>query len=359
MKSFYSILALMCLTVLFVLGCSKDDTPTPEKPNTGTTTQTPTTQTGTTQTGTTQSGTTTQTPTTQTGTTQTGTTQSGTTTQTPTTQTGTTQTGTTQPAQPAQQVVKIKVTEGGKPLADRKVYGIAGDLAFQGIKTEIANWQGQNPAFEGSVSLIGTTDAQGMVTFTFKRDQNIPDYYFFVVTAEEPFVQEIALTLDGKPKEGTIALATKVQVSFTAVDSENKPVKDATITVDEQTRYTNEKGVATFVLKDNTDFAYVAKMPCGSEAKGTVKTKDGAKFTVKFTVAERGEITLKNNTGKACVVKMSGKEYQLNAGESKVVKGLTLGIYDAHLFVDGKEVNKYYGCQLNCQSKTYTFDFTL
>ena len=338
MKSFYSILALMCLTVLFVLGCSKDDTPTPEKPNTGTTTQTPTTQTGTTQTGTTQSGTTTQTPTTQTPTTQTGTTQSGTTTQTPTTQTG---------------------TEGGKPLADRKVYGIAGDLAFQGIKTEIANWQGQNPAFEGSVSLIGTTDAQGMVTFTFKRNENIPDYYFFVVTAEEPFVQEITLTLDGKPKEGTIALATKVQVSFTAVDSENKPVEDATITVDEQTRRTNEKGVATFVLKDNTDFAYVAKMPCGSEAKGTIKTKDGAKFTVKFTVAERGEITLKNNTGKACVVKMSGKEYQLNAGESKVVKGLTLGIYDAHLFVDGKEVNKYYGCQLNCQSKTHTFDFTL
>lgn len=359
MKSFYSILALMCLTVLFVLGCSKDDTPTPEKPNTGTTTQTPTTQTGTTQTGTTQSGTTTQTPTTQTGTTQTGTTQTGTTTQTPTTQTGTTQTGTTQPAQPAQQVVKIKVTEGGKPLADRKVYGIAGDLAFQGIKTEIANWQGQNPAFEGSVSLIGTTDAQGMVTFTFKRDQNVPDYYFFVVTAEEPFVQEIALTLDGKPKEGTIALATKVQVSFTAVDSENKPVKDAKITVDEQSRYTNEKGVATFVLKDNTDFAYVAEMPCGTQAKGTIKTKDGAKFTVKFTVAERGEITLKNNTGKACVVKMNGKEYQLNAGESKVVKGLTLGIYDAHLFVDGKEVNKYYACQLNCQSKTYTFDFTL
>ena len=198
-----------------------------------------------------------------------------------------------------------------------------------------------------------------MVTFTFKRDQNIPDYYFFVVTAEEPFVQEIALTLDGKPKEGTIALATKVQVSFTAVDSENKPVKDAKITVDEQLRYTNEKGVATFVLKDNTDFAYVAEMPCGTQAKGTIKTKDGAKFTVKFTVAERGEITLKNNTGKACVVKMNGKEYQLNAGESKVVKGLTLGIYDAHLFVDGKEVNKYYGCQLNCQSKTHTFDFTL
>lgn len=338
-----------------MLGCSKDDTPTPEKPNTGTTTQTPTTQTGTTQTGTTQSVTTTQTPTTQTGTTQ-----SGTTTQTPTTQTGTTQTGTTQPAQPAQQVVKIKVTEGGKPVADRKVYGVAGDLAFQGVKTEIANWQGQNPAFEGSVSLIGTTDAQGMVTFTFKRDQNIPDYYFFVVTAEEPFVQEITLTLDGKPKEGTIALATKVQVSFTAVDSENKPVKGAKITVvDEQTRYTDEKGVATFVLKDNTDFAYVAEMPCGSQAKGTIKTKDNAKFTVKFTVAERGEITLKNNTGKACVVKMSGKEYQLNVGESKVVKGLTLGIYDAHLFVDGKEVNKYYGCQLNCQSKTYTFDFTL
>ena len=344
MKSFYSILALMCLTVLFVLGCSKDDTPAPEKPNTGTTTQTPTTQTGTTQTGTTQSGTTTQSPTTQ----------------SPTTQTGTTQpTQPSQPAQPAQQVVKIKVTEGGKAVADRKVYGIAGDLAFQGVKTEIANWQGQNPAFEGSVSLIGTTDAQGMVTFTFKRDQNIPDYYFFVVTAEEPFVQEITLTLDGKPKEGTIALATKVQVSFTATDSENKPVKDAKITVDEQTRYTNEKGVATFVLKDDTDLAYVAEMPCGSQAKGTVKTKDGAKFTVKFTVAERGEITLKNNTGKACVVKMSGKEYQLNAGESKVVKGLTLGIYDAHLFVDGKEVNKYYGCQLNCQSKTYTFDFTL
>ena len=136
-------------------------------------------------------------------------------------------------------------------------------------------------------------------------------------------------------------------------------MKDAKITVDEQTRYTNEKGVATFVLKDNTDFAYVAEMPCGSQAKGTIKTKDNAKFTVKFTVAERGEITLKNNTGKACVVKMSGKEYQLNAGESKVVKGLTLGIYDAHLFVDGKEVNKYYGCQLNCQSKTHTFDFTL
>ena len=456
MKSFYAIVALVCLSVIFVLGCSKDDNSdvTPQKPDVGTT-QTGTTQTGTTQTGTTQTGTT------QTGTTQTSTTQTSTT-QTSTTQTSTTQTSTTEitkqvvkikvtegdkpasnkkvygvagqealetikgllrlgspigkktalqgstdaqgvatfdfkpekgvkeyyffvltdkspylqevqvalngtekeatialagkPQASDKQVVKIKVTEGDKAVANRKVYAVAGEGAYEGVKNLVGFGKitGQE-TFEESVTLKGTTDAQGIATFTFKPESGIADYHFFVVVDDEPYVKDVTVKLDGTPKEATIALPSNVQVVFTVTDAQNKVVENAKITVDEQTKFTNEKGVATFNLKQNANLSYVAEMPCGTQLKGSVKPTLGAKVAVKFTVAERGEITFTNATDKSCSVQMKGKEYTLNAGESKTVKDLPLGIYDARFFVDGKEVQKYFACNLTCKEKTHTF----
>ena len=454
MKKFYAIVALVCLSVIFVLGCAKDDNSdvTPQKPDVGTT-QTGTTQTGTTQTGTTQTGTT-QTGTTQTGTTQTGTTQTG------TTQTGTTQTGTTEitkqvvkikvtegdkpapnkkvygvagqealetikgllrlgspigkktalqgstdaqgvatfdfkpekgikeyyffvltekspflqevqvalngtekeatialagkPQASDKQVVKIKVTEGSRAVANRKVYAIGGDLKFQGAKSQLSFTQGQENSFNSD--LAENTDAQGVATFSFKPEAGITDYYFFVLIPDEPYLQEVAVDLKGKPIEATIALPSKVQVVFTVTDSENKIVERAKITVGDQTRYTDEKGVATFNLKENANLSYVAEMPCGTQLKGTVKPTIGAKVAVKFSIAERGEITLKNETNKTCTVEVNGKAYgSLAPGASKTVNDLPFGIYDIKFFIDKNEVPKYFGYQLTCTQKTHTF----
>ena len=84
--------------------------------------------------------------------------------------------------------VNIKVTQDGKPVPNRKVYGVGGSFRFESITNLLESTNGNEDYISGQVQLIGNTNNEGIVRFVFTpEDKNIIDYHFFILTEEAPF----------------------------------------------------------------------------------------------------------------------------------------------------------------------------
>ena len=251
--------------------------------------------------------------------------------------------------------VKIKVTQDGKPVANKKVYGIGGALAFQGIINMIA-FSGEQVA-EYQSELKGVTDNDGIIQFVFTpADKNVTDYHFFILTEEAPFYLSVDVDLDGSLKEATINIPKKVTVTFIVTDSENEAIENASININNIPLNTDNKGRVMIPLAMAT-YDYTVTLPCGTNKKGKISLTSDKTENVKFDTAERGQIMVENKTDKKCTVKFKGQNYELEAGATKVFMNLNVynNIYDVDIYVNGKRIEKLYNGMLTCSQKKITF----
>ena len=251
--------------------------------------------------------------------------------------------------------VKIKVTQDGKPVANKKVYGIGGALAFQGIINMIA-FSGEQVA-EYQSELKGVTDNDGIIQFVFTpADKNVTDYHFFIITEEEPHYLSVDVDLDGTLKEATINIPKKSTVTFVVTDSENEAVENATVSINNLSLRTDNKGRVMIPLAMAT-YNYSVTLPCGTNKKGNITLTGDKTENVKFTTAERGQVIVENKTDKKCTVKFKGQSYELEAGATKVFMNQKVynNIYDVDIYVNGKRIEKLYNGMLTCSQKKITF----
>jgi len=253
--------------------------------------------------------------------------------------------------------VNIKVTQDGKPVPNRKVYGVGGSFRFESITNLLESTNGNEDYISGQVQLIGNTNNEGIVRFVFTpEDKNIIDYHFFILTEEAPFYLSVDVNLDGSLKEATIKIPKKVTASFVVTDSENEAVENATVSINNISLHTDNKGRVMIPLAMAT-YDYSVTLPCGTNKKGNITISGDKTENVKFTTAERGQVIVKNKTDKKCTVKFKGQNYELEAGVTKVFMNQKVynNIYDVDIYVNGKRIEKLYNGMLTCSQKKITF----
>ena len=253
--------------------------------------------------------------------------------------------------------VNIKVTQDGKPVPNRKVYGVGGSFRFESITNLLESTNGNEDYISGQVQLIGNTNNEGIVRFVFTpEDKNIIDYHFFILTEEAPFYLSVDVNLDGSLKEATINIPKKVTVTFIVTDSENEAIENASININNIPLNTDNKGRVMIPLAMAT-YNYSVTLPCGTNKKGKISLTSDKTENVKFDTAERGQIMVENKTDKKCTVKFKGQNYELEAGATKVFMNLNVynKIYDIDFYVNGNRVEKLYNGMLTCSQKKITF----
>ena len=253
--------------------------------------------------------------------------------------------------------VNIKVTQDGKPVANKKVYGVGGSFKFESITNLLERTNGNEDYISGQVQLIGNTNNEGIVRFVFTpEEKNITDYHFFILTEEAPFYLSVDVNLDGSLKEATINIPKKVTVTFVVTDSENETVENATVNINNISLNTDSKGRVMIPLAMAT-YDYSVTLPCGTNKKGNITISGDKTENVKFTTAERGQVIVENKTDKKCTVKFKGQNYELEAGATKVFMNQKVynNIYDIDFYVNGNRVEKLYNGMLTCSQKKITF----
>lgn len=253
--------------------------------------------------------------------------------------------------------VNIKVTQDGKPVANKKVYGVGGSFKFESITNLLERTNGNEDYISGQVELTGNTNNEGIVRFIFTpEEKNITDYHFFILTEEAPFYLSVDVNLDGSLKEATINIPKKVTVTFVVTDSENETVENATVNINNIPLNTDSKGRVMIPLAMAT-YDYSVTLPCGTNKKGNITISGDKTENVKFTTAERGQVIVKNKTDKKCTVKFKGQNYELEAGATKVFMNQKVynNIYDIDFYVNGNRVEKLYNGMLTCSQKKITF----
>ena len=253
--------------------------------------------------------------------------------------------------------VNIKVTQDGKPVANKKVYGVGGSFKFESITNLLESTNGNEDYISGQVELIGNTNNEGIVRFVFTpEEKNITDYHFFILTEEAPFYLSVDVNLDGSLKEATINIPKKVTVTFVVTDSENETVENATVNINNISLNTDSKGRVMIPLAMAT-YDYSVTLPCGTNKKGNITISGDKTENVKFTTAERGQVIVENKTDKKCTVKFKGQNYELEAGATKVFMNQKVynNIYDIDFYVNGNRVEKLYNGMLTCSQKKITF----
>ena len=253
--------------------------------------------------------------------------------------------------------VNIKVTQDGKPVANKKVYGVGGSFKFESITNLLERTNGNEDYISGQVELTGNTNNEGIVRFTFTpEEKNITDYHFFILTEEAPFYLSVDVNLDGSLKEATINIPKKVTVTFVVTDSENETVENATVNINNISLNTDSKGRVMIPLAMAT-YDYSVTLPCGTNKKGNITISGDKTENVKFTTAERGQVIVENKTDKKCTVKFKGQNYELEAGATKVFMNQKVynNIYDIDFYVNGNRVEKLYNGMLTCSQKKITF----
>ena len=253
--------------------------------------------------------------------------------------------------------VNIKVTQDGKPVANKKVYGVGGSFKFESITNLLERTNGNEDYISGQVELTGNTNNEGIVRFIFTpEEKNITDYHFFILTEEAPFYLSVDVNLDGSLKEATINIPKKVTVTFVVTDSENETVENATVNINNISLNTDSKGRVMIPLAMAT-YDYSVTLPCGTNKKGNITLTGDKTENVKFTTAERGQVIVENKTDKKCTVKFKGQNYELEAGATKVFMNQKVynNIYDIDFYVNGNRVEKLYNGMLTCSQKKITF----
>ena len=253
--------------------------------------------------------------------------------------------------------VNIKVTQDGKPVANKKVYGVGGSFKFESITNLLERTNGNEDYISGQVELTGNTNNEGIVRFIFTpEEKNITDYHFFILTEEAPFYLSVDVNLDGSLKEATINIPKKVTVTFVVTDSENETVENATVNINNIPLNTDSKGRVMIPLAMAT-YDYSVTLPCGTNKKGNITISGDKTENVKFTTAERGQVIIENKTDKKCTVKFKGQNYELEAGATKVFMNQKVynNIYDIDFYVNGNRVEKLYNGMLTCSQKKITF----
>ena len=253
--------------------------------------------------------------------------------------------------------VNIKVTQDGKPVANKKVYGVGGSFKFESITNLLERTNGNEDYISGQVELTGNTNNEGIVRFIFTpEEKNITDYHFFILTEEAPFYLSVDVNLDGSLKEATINIPKKVTVTFVVTDSENETVENATVNINNISLNTDSKGRVMIPLAMAT-YDYSVTLPCGTNKKGNITISGDKTENVKFTTAERGQVIVENKTDKKCTVKFKGQNYELEAGATKVFMNQKVynNIYDIDFYVNGNRVEKLYNGMLTCSQKKVTF----
>ena len=253
--------------------------------------------------------------------------------------------------------VNIKVTQDGKPVANKKVYGVGGSFKFESITNLLERTNGNEDYISGQVELTGNTNNEGIVRFIFTpEEKNITDYHFFILTEEAPFYLSVDVNLDGSLKEATINIPKKVTVTFVVTDSENETVENATVNINNISLNTDSKGRVMIPLAMAT-YDYSVSLPCGTNKKGNITISGDKTENVKFTTAERGQVIVENKTDKKCTVKFKGQSYELEAGATKVFMNQKVynNIYDIDFYVNGNRVEKLYNGMLTCSQKKITF----
>ena len=253
--------------------------------------------------------------------------------------------------------VNIKVTQDGKPVTNKKVYGVGGTFRFESITNLLESTNGNEDYISGQVELTGNTNNEGIVRFIFTpEEKNITDYHFFILTEEAPFYLSVDVNLDGSLKEATINIPKKVTVTFVVTDSENETVENATVNINNIPLNTDSKGRVMIPLAMAT-YDYSVTLPCGTNKKGNITISGDKTENVKFTTAERGQVIVKNKTDKKCTVKFKGQNYELEAGATKVFMNQKVynNIYDIDFYVNGNRVEKLYNGMLTCSQKKITF----
>ena len=253
--------------------------------------------------------------------------------------------------------VNIKVTQDGKPVANKKVYGVGGSFKFESITNLLERTNGNEDYISGQVELTGNTNNEGIVRFIFTpEEKNITDYHFFILTEEAPFYLSVDVDLDGSLKEATINIPKKVTVTFIVTDSENEAVENATVSINNLSLRTDNKGRVMIPLAMAT-YNYTVTLPCGTNKKGNITLTGDKTENVKFTTAERGQVIVENKTDKKCTVKFKGQSYELEAGATKVFMNQKVynNIYDVDIYVNGKRIEKLYNGMLTCSQKKITF----
>jgi len=251
--------------------------------------------------------------------------------------------------------VNIKVTQDGKPVPNKKVYGVGGSLTFQGIINMIA-FAGEQAA-EYQSELKGVTDKDGIIRFLFTPvEKNVTDYHFFILTEEEPHYLSVNVDLDGSLKEATINIPKKVTVTFVVTDSENEAVENAIVNINNISLKTDNKGRVMIPLAMDK-YDYTVTLPCNTNKKGNITLTGDKTENVKFPTAERGEVIVENKTDKKCTVKFKGQSYELEAGATKTFSKLKIYniIYNVDIYVNGKQIEKLYNGMLTCSQKKITF----
>ena len=253
--------------------------------------------------------------------------------------------------------VNIKETQDGKPVANKKVYGVGGSFKFESITNLLERTNGNEDYISGQVELTGNTNNEGIVRFIFTpEEKNITDYHFFILTEEAPFYLSVDVNLDGSLKEATINIPKKVTVTFVVTDSENETVENATVNINNISLNTDSKGRVMIPLAMAT-YDYSVTLPCGTNKKGNITISGDKTENVKFTTAERGQVIVENKTDKKCTVKFKGQNYELEAGATKVFMNQKVynNIYDIDFYVNGNRVEKLYNGMLTCSQKKITF----
>ena len=253
--------------------------------------------------------------------------------------------------------VNIKVTQDGKPVANKKVYGVGGSFKFESITNLLERTNGNEDYISGQVELTGNTNNEGIVRFIFTpEEKNITDYHFFIITEEEPHYLSVDVDLDGTLKEATINIPKKSTVTFVVTDSENEAVENATVSINNLSLRTDNKGRVMIPLAMAT-YNYSVTLPCGTNKKGKISLTSDKTENVKFDTAERGQVIVENKTDKKCTVKFKGQSYELEAGATKVFMNLNVynKIYDIDFYVNGNRVEKLYNGMLTCSQKKITF----
>jgi len=253
--------------------------------------------------------------------------------------------------------VNIKVTQDGKPVANKKVYGVGGSFKFESITNLLERTNGNEDYISGQVELTGNTNNEGIVRFIFTpEEKNITDYHFFILTEEAPFYLSVDVDLDGTLKEATINIPKKSTVTFVVTDSENEAVENATVSINNLSLRTDNKGRVMIPLAMAT-YDYSVTLPCGTNKKGKISLTSDKTENVKFDTAERGQVIVENKTDKKCTVKFKGQSYELEAGATKVFMNQKVynNIYDVDIYVNGKRIEKLYNGMLTCSQKKITF----
>ena len=253
--------------------------------------------------------------------------------------------------------VNIKVTQDGKPVANKKVYGVGGSFKFESITNLLERTNGNEDYISGQVELTGNTNNEGIVRFIFTpEEKNITDYHFFILTEEAPFYLSVDVNLDGSLKEATINIPKKVTVTFVVTDSENEAVENAIVNINNISLKTDNKGRVMIPLAMDK-YDYTVTLPCNTNKKGNITLTGDKTENVKFTTAERGQVIVENKTDKKCTVKFKGQNYELEAGATKVFMNQKVynNIYDIDFYVNGNRVEKLYNGMLTCSQKKITF----